>query len=293
MQKCTIYHTGIDSIEDGFIKDNKVYFSNEDNNLYFPEEIFLASEECEGGLIQFEVNGKWGFANINTGEIVIKPIWDYAGAFYKGYARVALGAHVEIRTGYYEDIVGGKHGYIDTNGTIVIPLIYDYALDIPYKKHFKVSRNGKWGLIDKNNRILIPLKWNYLETSYEHSLIFCAIESSSEINVKSRDKSLGEIYDTQAKSKLQNTLKWGIYDKNFNLIIQLELDEAPITPKIKIKERCDAFLLYEEYFILKRANKYGLICNDGRLITNIDLSKEEVVSMLNEVSGRISNDLYF
>lgn len=293
MQKCTIYHTGIDSIEDGFIKDNKVYFCSEDNNLYFPEEIFLAKEECEGGLIQFEVNGKWGFANISTGEIVIKPVWDYAGAFYRGYARVAIGAHVDIRENFYDDIVGGKHGYIDTDGIIAIPLIYDYALDIPYKKYFQVMCNGKWGLINKDNNILIPLKWDYLETSYNHNLFFCAIEISSAINTKSSDESFGENYDTQAKTKLHNTLKWGIYDVNFNLIIQPELDEAPITPKIRIKEKYNEFRLYEEYFILKIGSKYGLICKDGRFITNIDLSKEEVVNVLNKVSGRIFNDLYF
>ena len=64
MRRCTICHTGIYTYGNGILKDNKVYLLGDDDNLYLPEEMFMAREECEGGFIQFEVEGKWGFVSI-------------------------------------------------------------------------------------------------------------------------------------------------------------------------------------------------------------------------------------
>jgi len=272
MQKCTIYHTGIDSIQDGVVKDDKVYFINKDNEMVVPEQIFLATEECEEGLMQFELNGKWGFTNIGTGEIVIEAVWDYAGPFYGGYAHVALGAKVDIRRGYYREITGGKHGYIYKDGAVVIPLEYDDAYDIPYqhRKYFEVEKNGKKGLIDSHNKQVIPLEWDYLETSYDHKLIFCAI------------------YDKQLQTNTYESLRWGVYDAYFNLIVQPKLDQAPIRPRIKNRKYsyCDG------YFGLRIWEQYGLISKDGSVIADIKLSKKEVNALLNKVAGRARKDLY-
>ncbi|MFW5980937.1 MAG: hypothetical protein ACOCRU_00015 [bacterium] len=74
MQKCTLLHTGVYQSAEGVIKNNKVYLKEEEDKLLPPEEMFLSREECEDGLIQFMVEGKWGFANISTGEIIIDPV---------------------------------------------------------------------------------------------------------------------------------------------------------------------------------------------------------------------------
>jgi len=160
MKKCIIYHTGVYESADGVLKDNKVYLQGEDGKLYFPEEMFMAREECEGGLIQFEVEGKWGFADIYTGKIIIEPSWDYAGPFYKGYAHVAVGAEVEFYNERKNDVYvyGGKHGYINTTGNNIIPIEYDDASDIPDANYFRVADNGKWWMIDSQNKIISPLE---------------------------------------------------------------------------------------------------------------------------------------
>lgn len=254
MQKCTIYHTGVYMRQDGVIKDNKVYLLEDDNNIHYPEEMFLASEECEESLIQFEVNGKWGFANIYTSQIIIEPIWDYVGPFYRGYAHVSLGCEFQYVNGTfcYIKINGGKHGYIDTNGRIIIPLEYDYAADIPYRKCFTVNKNGKWGLIDNENKTLIPLQWDNLETNYGHNLIFCSRKKGCELHVGLDDKLLATIFNIQPEPTCNYTLKWGVYDQNFNLIVQPELDEKPIRPMIKSNPRSKNFMFYEKYFALKK-----------------------------------------
>lgn len=291
MQKCTIYHTGVYNSDKGIIKDNKVYFQAQDNQLYFPEEIFLAREECEGGLIQFEVNGKWGFADIYTGEIIIKPIWDYAGPFYRGYAHVALGVQLVGNDGSY--VEGGKHGYIDSDSRIIIPLEYDYAEDIPYRKYyFEVGKNDKCGLIDNENKTIIPFQWDYLRTNYGSHLIFCGRKEPCAPYVGAQDKLLGAITNTKPKPTCNYIEKWGVYDENFKLIVQQDLDEKPIKPMIKSSARSKNFMFYEEYFALKKSEKYGVLCNDGRWIANIELSKEQVACMINNISERMHRDLY-
>ena len=290
MQKCTIYHTGVYISDKGVIKDNKVYFQGQYDQLYFPEEIFLAREECEGGLIQFEVDGKWGFADIYTGEIKIKPIWGYAGPFYRGYAHVVLVCKtVTNDSGYIE---GGKHGYIDSDGSIIIPLEYDCAEDIPYHKYFEVSKNCKKGLIDRENKAIINLQWDYLVTSYGHQLIFCGRKEPSDLHVGAEDKLLAAIMNMKPEPTCNYMERWGVYDENFNMIVQPELDERPIKPKIKTSARSKNFTFYEEYFVLKKGEKYGMLCNDGRWVANIEFSKEQVAEMLNNISGRLHRDLY-
>lgn len=290
MQKCTIYHTGVYTSDKGVIKDNKVYFQAQDDQLYFPKEIFLAREECEGGLIQFEVDGKWGFADIYTGEIKIKPVWGYAGPFYRGYAHVA--SEVELVTNGGTHIEGGKHGYIDSNGKLIIPLEYDYADDIPYRKYFEVSKNGKKGLIDKENKTIVNFQWDYLETSYGNQLIFCGRKETCDLYVGAEDKLLGAIMKMKPEPTCNYKEKWGVYDGNFNLIVEPELDKRPIKPMIKTSARSKNYTFYEEYFILKKGEKYGVLCKDGSLIANIEFSKEKAVEMVNSVSGRPHRDLY-
>lgn len=292
MQKCRLYHTGVGESAEGILKDHKVYLLVDGDNSYLPEEMFMAREECESGVIQFEVDGKWGFADIYTGEIVIEPLWDYAGPFYKGYAHVALEVQLEINGGNYIEIRGGKHGYIDGSGRVVIPLEYDAAEDIPYRKYFMVAKDGKWGLIDNLNQILIPLQWDCLDTSYDHDLIFCGRKEACEPYEGAEDRLLAAILNTKTEPTCDYTWKWGVYDQSFTLIVQPDLDERPSAPILKKSPRSKSFCYYMEYVVLKREGKYGVLCKDGSRIADIELSKIQAVELMNDTSGRAERDLY-
>lgn len=164
MKKCIICHTGIFEAIDGVVKNNRVYLKWK-GRLYLPEEMFMAREECQFGLIQFIVGGKWGFADIYSGEIKIQPVWDYAGPFYHGYAHVSIGNKIEfiseqkmcvsaIREIGNMDIIGGKHGYIDRNNNIIIPVEYDYADEIHEGTNFIVGKGGKRFAVNEKNIII-------------------------------------------------------------------------------------------------------------------------------------------
>jgi len=283
MQKCMIYHTGLKDSVNGVIKDGLVYIQEEDGKLYFPKEMFMAREECELGLIQFEVEGKWGFADIYTGEVKIQPVWDYAGPFYGGYAHVAMGTQLEFLYEDHNNIIthGGKHGYIDRNVNFIIPLEYDAADDIPKYSYnnFKVAKNQKWGMIDKQNRNIIPLEYNNLEIHYDDSLIFCSIKEACELHVGAYDLRMSVLLDVKAEPTCYFRLKWGVYDKNGNLIVKPEMDNKPTCHEIK--QDHSRYTVPSRYYILKRKRKYGVICEDGRLITDISLLKREAVFLIN------------
>ncbi len=102
-KKCLVRHTGMYWIYDAVLEDG---FVRKESNDSDDEPLFFAGE-CGGDLVQINVDGKWGFANIHTAEIQIAPVWDFAGPFYGGHARIATDASVED-TGYYVTVVTGK-----------------------------------------------------------------------------------------------------------------------------------------------------------------------------------------
>lgn len=279
MKKCKLYHTGVRVVDDGVIHNGLVYLVGKNNKLYPPKEMFMAKEECEGGLIQFEVNDKWGFADITTGEIVIQPEWDYAGPFYRGFAHVMMGGKVEyISHGPESDVYYSKHGYIDTIGNVIIPLDYDYALDIPFSNNFIVKEKDNYGIVDVNNNVIIPIIYDSIVTGYEEELIY----SSIRYNCKDCDDRDLRIGTGRFKSYRGNNCtciyKWAVYNNlGVNLIAPV-LNEEPFY--FEISE--DKFKGYktDKYLVLRIDNKYGYIDINQEKISKIDLSKNELDKLL-------------
>ena len=272
MKECTLFHTGLSVSAPGVIKDNRVYMLGVKDKLYLPEYMYLAEDECDNGLIQLMVDGKWGFADIYTGEIVIEPAWDYLGPFYGRYAHAALGAVVEISPGDFPevDVRGGIHGYLDPDGEIVIPIEYDCAEDIPYckKEYFLVIKDGKYGFVDKDNKVVFPFQWDFIDRWAGDNLIFCAVKKSYEILNKDQ------------KPVTKTRLKWSVYDGDFNLLIEGELDRRP-TPYFKeyIYDSDVSASMFTGYYILNKDDRYGIVSKDGQLVSDIELSKDEVYAL--------------
>ncbi|MDR1718657.1 MAG: WG repeat-containing protein [Dysgonamonadaceae bacterium] len=168
-----------------------------------------ANYEFSEGLVAARLGGKWGFID-REGNMVVPAIYDYALPFYDGYARVVRNTKWGIinRQGeevipcqygsrgsgvseFYEGLAvvnefktgGGKIGFADTAGQIVIPCIYDrlfsisqnafliqrwnvettFSVDLDYFT-FKdglaaVRLDKKMGYIDKTGKEVIPCKY--------------------------------------------------------------------------------------------------------------------------------------
>jgi len=96
-----------------------------------------------GRLVRFEQNDKFGFKDEN-GRVVIKPTYDDAGDFAFGLAPVNRGARWEF-PGIKD---GGKWGYINARGKVIVPLRFSYAHEF--------SDGLAWVCDDRGERYLDP-----------------------------------------------------------------------------------------------------------------------------------------
>jgi hypothetical protein len=100
-------------------------------------------------------NEKYGVVEIKYGLEVVIPQYEYLGD-------------------YGEELIvvkqDGKAGFIDTNGKIKIPLVYEDACKFS-EGIAGVARDGKWGFIDQNERIVIPYQFDDIATDSFFNLL--------------------------------------------------------------------------------------------------------------------------
>lgn len=119
------------------------------------------AESTDRYLEAVKIGDKWGFKDVLTGKIVIKPKFDDVNFFSEGLAGVSI---------------GGKWSFIDETGTIAIKTQFDFV------SHFSEGmalvniggkpvngrkcdltsciKGGKWGFIDKTGRTIIGMQFN-------------------------------------------------------------------------------------------------------------------------------------
>lgn len=78
------------------------------------------------GLARIVKNGKIGFVNAEL-DPVVAPVWDYAFPFQHGVAVVCSGcaSRPAAPGDEHRTVTGGKWGYIDKRGRVVVPVVYD------------------------------------------------------------------------------------------------------------------------------------------------------------------------
>jgi WG containing repeat len=129
------------------------------------------------GLAAVEIGTKWGFID-SGGRLVIEPRFEAAYYFSEGVA-VAQSAGRQVLIGRDGKIVadgfdslnnvsegrvgasrGEHYGFIDLQGRIVVPLVFESANDGFHGGLTSVSKAGKWGYIDRNGEVKIPFRFD-------------------------------------------------------------------------------------------------------------------------------------
>lgn len=122
----------------------------------------LSVSAQEEFLFQFkDAKGKYGFKDMMTNKVVIPAQYDEVGNFM----REANLAWVKKNK---------KYGFIDNKGKLIVPLIYDFALDftngralVNKGRHTTEDpagyKPGKYGFIDKTDKEVIPLIYTEAE----------------------------------------------------------------------------------------------------------------------------------
>ncbi len=174
-------------------------FIDKQDNLVIPFKYDNVGN-FSNGRAEFELNGrkgyldKYGTEHYDNGGSAPKKNVTYNVAkipvpakaiFYDGLAVVESND-----SGWACDV---KKGYIDKNGSVIIPFKYEDAWSFS-EGLAAVKLNGKWGFIDKNGNVVIPFTYNYAWS-------FCA--GLARVNL------CGE---------------WGFIDKSNNVVIPFKYD---------------------------------------------------------------------
>jgi WG containing repeat len=224
-----------------FVRNNKFGYIDRNGKIVIPAQ-FDRAEKFSEGLATVKIGDKYGCIDSN-GKIVIPPRFDYIYEFKNGLAEITLDRLDRGKIDKTGKIVtapsspqptplsddkplqnegnvltlieqGGKYGYQDRNGKIVIPTQFDFAADLfvediawilvkdrigyinkqgktivsPQFDYFggdgvgnfdgglaRVCLEGKCGYIDKTGKIVIPLKYNDAAQKFKDGLAWVKI----------------------------------------------------------------------------------------------------------------------
>ena len=207
-----------------------------------------------------------------------KELYDEVGNFNDGLAPVKK---KNKYNGSY------KYGYINREGTVIIPLEYDYVHDFFHDGLVGVQKDNKMGFIDMKGNIVIPLIYDYC---------FYFIDNFAEVKLKGEtfkiDKNgkrvgTGSILPQYSNSKVFHeglasvslNGKWGYIDQTDKVIIPIKYDEA------------SAFS--EGLATVRIGNKWGYVDKVGKEITPVkydfvyDYSEDLAIVIINNKSGFI------
>ncbi len=120
--------------------------------------------------------------------------------------------------------VGGKWGYIRTDGNIVIDFNYDSAGDFSYDGYAAVKRDGKWGFIDKSGKTVIDFEY---DSVHDFVCGLCAVHTKTGWKFIDADKNeISAAVYSDVTDFSKNGLagvnidgKWGYIDRTGEIMI--------------------------------------------------------------------------
>lgn len=107
--------------------------------------IYEDADDFYEGRARIGKDNRWRYIN-SSGKVMSDSIFLWAGNFKEGRACVSY--------------TSGGAGYIDTNGLMVTPSVYEDCL--PYFNGFSsVKKDGKWGLINRSGYLVIDCRYDW------------------------------------------------------------------------------------------------------------------------------------
>jgi hypothetical protein len=153
-----------------------------------------------GGRALVKLNGKYGFIDA-AGKLVIPATYDEASEFSSGLAAVRVGvkwAFVDkdgkpvgptkfdwnigsicgdwnAHEGLRKIVVGGKYGFMDDKGAVVIAPQYECAMGFD-EGLAPVKQGGQWGFIDKTGKLVVPFKYFRVDLGFDRGFAYVTVK---------------------------------------------------------------------------------------------------------------------
>jgi pimeloyl-ACP methyl ester carboxylesterase len=109
-----------------YVPEHGVAYVRRDGNTAWMHRFDNGADYFVEGLARTVLGAKIGFVDKNLAT-VITPAWDFAFPFEDGLAIVCQGCRSEPigAHGEHSEVVGGRWGYIDRSGAVVVPVTYE------------------------------------------------------------------------------------------------------------------------------------------------------------------------
>lgn len=216
------------------ISDN---IQGDQNNYY--------SDLVERSMFSKKDSLNYGFLN-SKGKTVIKAEYTYASDFFNGKSNIIVDSIPGIlfkdgnkkmfpefnATYWYKDDLGlaikdKKYGFINKNGEIIIPLVYEDAFPF-YNGYASIKENDKWNYLNKEGKIIFSdsLIFSY-KPIIDNKAIFMI--SGNEVEKRKRmhseDRNGSQTFAEYLNQIKNIQLKEGLIDINGKVIIEPIYDE--------------------------------------------------------------------
>ncbi|BAP29699.1 uncharacterized protein CHSO_0662 [Chryseobacterium sp. StRB126] len=248
--------------------------------------------DTETGWIRIKnKEGKWGF--INSDSIVQIPVqYDFLNPFENGLAYAEKGKEKFFITtrnlklaANYDEVrifsfgraavrIKNKWGFINEDGKIVIPLLYD---DVDYFTQTglcEVKKNHKSGFINMKGEVVVPIIYNNVRSEQMDNLVIAEKDKKwAFFDRKGKQLSdfiFDDVYRSWNEDFSKDVFKRGetTFFKNGAALVRNGKEYCFINEKLEpafSNNKYDSASVFDTYknAIIKRNGKYGIIKPDG------------------------------
>lgn len=124
----------------------------------------------------------------------------------------------------------GKFGYVNRNGEVMIPFIYDSASDFE-EGLAVIHKNEKAGVIDKTGKEVIPAEYDDISWVADNGLIFTCLSGNWRIANRAGEYISRYVFDdigdfNHSRAYVRKGRKCGFIDRECKIVIPIEFDDA-------------------------------------------------------------------
>jgi hypothetical protein len=157
-----------------------------------------------------------------------------------------------------------KRGYVNTEGVIVIPIIYDWGTNNFQNGFVQIQLSEKEGFIDKTGKIVVPIE--YIPNTFDYNSAFHSgvvavsqnnkwgfVDTTGKVVIPLKYDFAWGVFDSLVA--VQKNGKWGFIDLNNSVVIPIEYD-SPFFPEF-----------HEGIAAVEIKNRIGFINKENKKIT--------------------------
>lgn len=201
---------------------------NENNNIWYEENVLKVQKEEKYGLINLE------------GKELIQ-------CEYENIEIIKGTANVFVTT------KNSKKGLVDGLGNIIIENNYEQieALTTQYENGFIVkAENGKYGVICYDKKVALETNYDEIKHIYGNNMYVVKENGSWKIINNEKEVFLDGAFEDVKSIQTENIIlkkngKYGVTNINGNVVVEAKYE--------------DLIYAFEDYYIAKKDNKYGII----------------------------------